>query len=145
MSPNAAIAKSLNKVFVSFNYRLNAFGFMALDVLSWSNTKGSSGNYGLMDQMAALQWVQRNIQQFGGNPNKVSQSGWMVFVYGMIFHTPLYIILTLWWSECPNQPESLSCPEYLNMPEYTGTFKLPTAKQCHQIMAIYFGSSRVII
>ncbi|KAK2193495.1 hypothetical protein NP493_12g08010 [Ridgeia piscesae] len=75
MSPNAAIAKSLNKVFVSFNYRLNAFGFMALDVLSWSNTKGSSGNYGLMDQMAALQWVQRNIQQFGGNPDKVTIFG----------------------------------------------------------------------
>ncbi|KAI0242626.1 Cholinesterase [Lamellibrachia satsuma] len=75
MSPNAVIAKSLNKVFVSFNYRLNAFGFMALDVLSWSNPKGSSGNYGLRDQMVALQWVQRNIQHFGGNPNQVTIFG----------------------------------------------------------------------
>ena len=84
MSPNAVIAKSLNKVFVSFNYRLNAFGFMALDVLSWSNPKGSSGNYGLRDQVVVLQWVQRNIQHFGGNPKQVGINVWRIshiFVY----------------------------------------------------------------
>ena len=57
----------------------------------------------------------------------------------------LKVCLTLSWSECLKQPESLSWPECVNMPKYRGTFKLRTAKQCHQIMAIYFGSSHVTI
>ncbi len=58
-------------VYVTFNYRLNAFGFMALDVPSVESPGGLTGNYGLLDQVAALQWVQNNIQTFGGNPDKV--------------------------------------------------------------------------
>ena len=57
-------------VVVTINYRLGAFGFMAHPALA-AETRGSSGNYGLLDQIAALQWVQRNIEHFGGDPSRV--------------------------------------------------------------------------
>ena len=72
MSPTTEVARSTNMVYVSFNYRLNAFGFMALDILSMKSPSGTSGNYGFMDQILALKWVQKNIHSFGGNPDKVS-------------------------------------------------------------------------
>ena len=65
------VSRQMNTVFVGFNYRLNAFGFMALEALSWNSIHGASGNYGFMDQIMALKWVQRNIAAFGGNPKKV--------------------------------------------------------------------------
>ncbi len=62
-------------VFVSCNYRLGALGFMAHPALTRESPKQASGNYGLQDQIAALQWVQRNIAAFGGDPNKVTIFG----------------------------------------------------------------------
>lgn len=59
-------------VFVTFNYRLGAFGFLALDVLSFRAQEGVSGNYGFLDQTMALMWLRDNIQQFGGDPDKVN-------------------------------------------------------------------------
>lgn len=65
-----------NIVFVSFNYRLGTFGFFAHPELSSENPdQGRLFNYGLMDQIAALQWVQKNIRQFGGNPDNVTIFG----------------------------------------------------------------------
>jgi para-nitrobenzyl esterase len=58
-------------VFVSFNYRLNVFGFLAHPDLTAESDHHSSGNYALLDQIAALQWIRRNIAQFGGDPNTV--------------------------------------------------------------------------
>jgi para-nitrobenzyl esterase len=58
-------------VVVTINYRLGAFGFMAHPALAAETADGSSGNYGLLDQIAALQWVQRNIEHFGGDPKRV--------------------------------------------------------------------------
>lgn len=60
-------------VVVSLNYRLGVFGFMAHPALTAE--AGTSGNYGLMDQVAALQWVQRNIARFGGDPGRVTIAG----------------------------------------------------------------------
>ena len=60
-------------VFVSFNYRLNVFGFLALERLSWVSKVGTSGNYGILDQIQALQWVQDNIEAFGGDPKQVCE------------------------------------------------------------------------
>jgi para-nitrobenzyl esterase len=60
-------------VVVTINYRLGALGFLADQALEAPN--GSSGNYGLMDQQAALRWVQQNIRQFGGNPRNVTIFG----------------------------------------------------------------------
>ncbi|GFQ81630.1 fumonisin B1 esterase [Trichonephila clavata] len=72
--PSGRVAKRLNAVFVSFNYRLGALGFMALDVLS-QMPQDAKGNYGLWDQIVALQWVQHNIRAFGGDPDKVTVFG----------------------------------------------------------------------
>jgi para-nitrobenzyl esterase len=58
-------------VFVSLNYRMNVFGFMAHPELTRESEHHSSGNYALLDQIAALQWIQRNIARFGGDPNTV--------------------------------------------------------------------------
>lgn len=62
-------------VTVTVNYRLSIFGFMAHPELSQEATYKASGNYGLLDQNAALQWVQRNIAAFGGDPKKVTIAG----------------------------------------------------------------------
>jgi para-nitrobenzyl esterase len=61
-------------VLVTINYRLGVFGFLALPELA-SEPGGFSGNYGLMDMVAALEWVKRNIANFGGNPNSVTIFG----------------------------------------------------------------------
>jgi para-nitrobenzyl esterase len=62
-------------VVVSINYRLGALGWMAHPGLSAENPKGLSGNYGLLDQIAALNWVRDNIAAFGGNPGNVTIAG----------------------------------------------------------------------
>jgi para-nitrobenzyl esterase len=64
-----------NVVVVTINYRLGALGFMANAALAAESPDGSSGNYGLMDQQAALGWVSRNINAFGGDPNNVTIFG----------------------------------------------------------------------
>jgi para-nitrobenzyl esterase len=61
-------------VVVTINYRLGALGFLADSALA-SHSGGPSGDYGLMDQQAALRWVQRNIRGFGGNPRNVTVFG----------------------------------------------------------------------
>jgi para-nitrobenzyl esterase len=61
-------------VVVTLNYRLGAFGFLAHPALAPA-PGGPSGNYGLMDQQAALRWVQANIRQFGGDPGNVTIAG----------------------------------------------------------------------
>jgi para-nitrobenzyl esterase len=60
-------------VFVSFNYRLGRFGFFGFPALL--KEPGPHGNYAFMDQIAALKWVQKNIEAFGGNPNEVTIFG----------------------------------------------------------------------
>jgi para-nitrobenzyl esterase len=62
-------------VFVSANYRVGPFGFLALPELTKESGHNASGNYGLMDHIAALQWVKQNIAQFGGDPNNVTIAG----------------------------------------------------------------------
>jgi para-nitrobenzyl esterase len=62
-------------VVVSINYRLNVFGYFAHPELTAESDHGSSGNYGVLDQIAALQWVQRNIAAFGGDPARVTVFG----------------------------------------------------------------------
>ncbi len=62
-------------VFVSFNYRLGRFGFFAHPALTRTAGGEPLGNYGYMDQIAALQWVKRNIAAFGGDPGNVTIFG----------------------------------------------------------------------
>ena len=62
-------------IMVSINYRLGALGFMAHPLLSAENEKGISGNYGLLDQIAALKWTKNNIAAFGGDPENITIAG----------------------------------------------------------------------
>jgi len=62
-------------VAVSVNYRTNIFGFFAHPELTRESPHHASGNYGLLDQVAALKWVQRNIAAFGGDPKRVTIAG----------------------------------------------------------------------
>jgi para-nitrobenzyl esterase len=62
-------------VLVTLNYRLGPFGFFAHPELSIESPQGSSGNQGYRDQIAALTWVQNNIEQFGGDPDNVTIFG----------------------------------------------------------------------
>jgi para-nitrobenzyl esterase len=69
-----ALAK-LGVVFVSMNYRMGRLGFFAHPALLAETPDEPHGNYGYMDQRSALQWVQRNISAFGGNPKAVTIFG----------------------------------------------------------------------
>ncbi len=78
-------------VFVSFNYRLGRFGFFAFPALTKQSKTGLLGNYGYMDQIAALKWVQKNISAFGGNPRDVTVFGQSAggFSVHMLLTSPL--------------------------------------------------------
>ena len=62
-------------IFVNFNYRLGILGFMAHPALTRESGRGASGNWAYLDQVAALQWIQRNIATFGGDPRSVVITG----------------------------------------------------------------------
>lgn len=62
-------------VFVNFAYRLGVFGYYAADDLKAESPNGTTGNYGLLDQIAALQWVYDNIEAFGGDKNRITIAG----------------------------------------------------------------------
>ena len=62
-------------IYVSIEYRLGPLGFMPHPELSKENKKGVSGNYGLLDQIMALQWIHDNIAAFGGDPERVTIAG----------------------------------------------------------------------
>lgn len=69
-----ALAKT-GMVVVTFNYRVGPFGFLAHPDLTAESEHHASGNYGLMDQIAVLHWVQSNIRGFGGDPSRVAIAG----------------------------------------------------------------------
>jgi para-nitrobenzyl esterase len=62
-------------IFVSANYRVGVFGFLAHPGLTKESPNHASGNYGLMDQIAALKWIKKNIAAFGGDPDNVTIDG----------------------------------------------------------------------
>jgi para-nitrobenzyl esterase len=72
---NGAPLARKGAVVVTVNYRLGPFGFFAHPALSAESPHHASGNYGLLDQIAALDWVRRNIAKFGGDPSRVTIFG----------------------------------------------------------------------
>jgi para-nitrobenzyl esterase len=64
-----------NLIVVTINYRLGAFGFLANRSLDSTDVRHLSGNYGLLDQQAALRWIRDNIKGFGGDPHRVTVAG----------------------------------------------------------------------
>jgi len=69
------LAADQDVVVVSVQYRLGVFGFLGSPQIRQRDPKGSTGNYGLMDNIAALKWVQENIAEFGGDPTRVTIFG----------------------------------------------------------------------
>eukprot|EP01047_Picozoa_sp_COSAG01_P021960 COSAG01_NODE_1290_length_10882_cov_25.926922_8_plen_215_part_00 len=67
------LAKAHDSIVVTFNYRVGVFGFMSLPQLM--EESGTVGNQAMQDQRLALEWVQRNIANFGGDPHRVAISG----------------------------------------------------------------------
>ena len=62
-------------VLVSVNYRVGIFGFMALEYLRREDPNHSVGNYGILDQIMALRWIRKNIEKFGGDPDRITVFG----------------------------------------------------------------------
>ncbi len=62
-------------IFVSISYRLGVFGYLADPELAAESANGTTGNYGLLDQIAALKWVNDNIEKFGGDPGNITIAG----------------------------------------------------------------------
>lgn len=69
------LARSTNSIIITVNYRLGALGFFKNSQLATGNALDDSGNYGLLDMFRALEWVQDNIEGFGGNKNNVTLAG----------------------------------------------------------------------
>ena len=78
-------------VFVSANYRLGRFGFFGFPELTREDADGMLGNYGFMDQIAALKWIQKNAAAFGGDPSNVTVFGESAggFSVSMLLTSPL--------------------------------------------------------
>ena len=74
-------------VFVTINYRVGVFGFLAHPELSQESGHNASGNYALLDMIAALKWVQKNIAAFGGNPANVTIAGQSAGAFAVNFLT----------------------------------------------------------
>lgn len=75
LRPSARYSRSHDVIFVRPNFRLGAFGFLALDALTQDTYPHSSGNYALSDIIAALKWIKLNIAHFGGDPKSVTLLG----------------------------------------------------------------------
>jgi len=77
------LAETGDVMVVTINYRLSLLGFLTLPALQAEDPNQSSGNYGILDQIAALKWVKKNIENFGADPNNItifgeSGGGWSV-------------------------------------------------------------------
>ena len=69
------IKENKDVILVTINYRINIFGFINLSILEGGETYKESGNLGILDQVCALKWIQKNIKNFGGDPNNVTIFG----------------------------------------------------------------------
>ncbi|MEV1049062.1 carboxylesterase family protein [Streptomyces sp. NPDC049916] len=70
-----SLASRGEAIIVTINYRLGVLGFLSHPALAKESTTGSSGNYGILDQIAALKWVRQNVAAFGGDPDRVTIAG----------------------------------------------------------------------
>ena len=111
-------------VFVSFNYRLGPLGWMALPELSAESPQGVSGNYGLLDQIAALKWVRDNVAAFGGDPGNVTIMGESAGALSASYLLSSPLARGLFQKAIVESPNARSFPE-LKRPDHG----LPSAEQ----------------
>jgi len=110
-------------VFVSLNYRLGVLGYLAHADLSAESPDGVSGNYGLRDQIAALQWVRDNIEVFGGDPSNVTIMGESAGALSVSY------LLTSPEAEGLFHKAIIESPNARNFPELkTAAYGLPSAE-----------------
>ena len=93
--PSARYARSRDVIFVRPNFRLGVLGFLSIDALTEKERPPTSGNYGLTDVIQALNWVQLNIRNFGGDPDRVTLLGYkagasMVLTLAFSEHSHLF-------------------------------------------------------
>lgn len=111
-------------VFVSFNYRLGPLGWLALPALSQESPHHVSGNYGLLDQIAALKWVRSNIAAFGGNPKNVTIMGESAGALSVTYLLASPLARGLFQKAIAESPNMRSFPELR-----TAKHGLPSAQQ----------------
>ena len=83
---DGAVLATRGVVVVTLNYRLNIFGFFTHPALTAESPNKASGNYGLLDQIAALRWVKENIEAFGGDPSNVTLFGESAGAFAVSIH-----------------------------------------------------------
>lgn len=136
MDPTELISTGgLNAIVVAIGYRLNVFGFLAGDDLLQESGGVSGGNYGLLDQRMAIEWVHENIAFFEGNPNNITLAGRSAGAYAveahMLYelrhrtgHAPMFNRVFMDSNAIPAQPKSLSDAQG-QFEELCGYFELP--------------------
>ncbi len=123
-------------VVVSINYRLGPFGFFAHPALTRENPAGPLGNFAFMDQIAALQWVKRNIAAFGGDPGNVTIFGESAGGAAVITLMVSPAARGLFHRAISQSGVARRRPPYLNHPNAEGT---PSAEEAGQNFARQLG------
>ncbi|NJB70191.1 para-nitrobenzyl esterase [Saonia flava] len=132
-------------VFVSINYRVGVFGFMAHPELTAESKNKSSGNYALLDMIAALKWVKGNISAFGGDPNNVTIAGQSAGAFAVNYLTTSPLAKGLFHKAIaesggsfrtqPNRPkQNLASAETTGL-EYANELKVNSLKELRKMSA----------
>ncbi len=125
-------------VFVSINYRLGVLGWLAHRDLSAESSAGVSGNYGLLDQIAALRWVRDNIAAFGGDPGRVTIMGESAGALSVAYLLASPLARGLFQRAIAQSPNIRSFPQLK-----TRAFGLPPAEASGEALAAAVGSSGI--
>src|SRR3954447_5785619 len=132
----ALLARSNGIVVVSLNYRLGVFGFLALPSLSAEAPDHSSGDYGILDQQAAIRWVHRNIAAFGGDPRRVTINGESAGGWSVCGHLTspgsrgLFSAAIIQSGSCASIPEAQAEQNGTSLAESVGCTDPQTAVSC---------------
>lgn len=146
MDPTELISSGgLEAIVVAIGHRLNVFGFLAGTDLLHESDSSSGGNFGLLDQRMAMEWVHENIAFFDGNPHNVTLAGRSAGAYAVeahllhelrnrAGHAPLFQRVFMDSNAIPAQPKSLTDGQQ-QMDELCSHFGLPTALSTHDKLA----------
>ena len=126
-------------VYVSINYREGVFGFLAHPELTKESSNNSSGNYGLLDQIAALKWVKSNISSFGGDPNNITIAGQSAGSMSVSYLIASPLAQGLFQKAIPQSGAGILSTNPVNSPAFAST--LETAEQAGLQLSEQFEAS----